>query len=838
MPTQGQWRWCAECAALHFAGSFDAQGDTLSTGACAGSASGNHSVTGSGQYTLVFNEPRAPGQDGWQRCVHCQGLFFFGTSRDLAGCRGAPDGNHEPTAKTQYTLIHDDATAPGQTGWQRCKLCHALFYGLDGPGACAGRSEDRAGEGHVTGAGIYNVLLDSSNSEILLTNAEILAVHAALLPTDAHGAVLYFSGSDYTWADQPIETRNIDSTRIWRASAPAAIEPVSPAPFRHDLFCCGQAFLSDGRLLAAGGTASGLQPRSAGPGGHAHHWPGQANASIFDPRAVRRDGGRGAWRPATPMSRGRWYPTLVAGFGDVLVMGGHPELGAEVHSNTMVEEWREYADSWRHVGDEPTVVQDAIRDDPRPDPFVRAHPQDGGWPEQYPRLHMLPDGRVLVVRLTGRTGDRTWMLDRAGPELQWTDLCPAPRDMFPADGEPYYSSGYFYLGTTVLLPLAGPDYRTRVLYVGERQPLILDLGPLGRGASKGWTRRHVGVRDWPSRPGNRAPVRHHCNATLLPDGTVLVVGGADVGVPRRNEVVPDPVDPGFASASATVMEAELFDPVHGTWTTLARLQVPRSYHTTALLLPDGRVWIGGSTPIGAERETSIEAFSPPYLFRGPRPRNDLPYGAAVEHGSDVTIATPDAETVTRVTLLRCGSATHGFNSDQRHVELAITDRGSTHLEVRPPPLDVASFGWYMLFLINSLGVPSHGVMVHVRPPRAPERVVDDRAENTGFIIGNVADGGYIIFRPGRPPLVVGPWNPLVVDLINADLRAQMVALDKLGLRHLVSKDWVTDTVIEAAAELDKRRQASALVSAAHLQTIGADLAARGIELSVTHLENA
>lgn len=698
MSTQGQWRWCRHCECLHFAGHFASRGDAIVTGACPGSPNGHHGVAGSGHYTLVLNDPMARGQTGWQRCRLCEGMFFFGSPPDVSGCLRPRDGMHDPSEEESYTLVLDDERAPGQTGWRWCNLCHALFFGVSGTGSCAGRPRDRPDDGHVVGGGVYNVLLDQSRSEIVSDNAGILAVHAALLCNSTEAAVVYFSGNNYASSETPIDRRDINHTRVWRAGAPPTIHVVEPPPFRHDLFCCGQALLSDGRLLAAGGTAENRRPEGAA---HAHHWPGQAAASIFDP-AGGPDGG-GAWSPlSSGMARGRWYPTLLSLGQSVLAMGGHPESGADVHSNTMVEEWRESSRKWHHIGDEPDVVVRAIEFDTRPDPFTQGenpHAQPGGWPEQYPRLHLLPDGRVVVVRLTGQGGDRTWIMDGSGSELRWTDLCAAPLDVIPDQGKGTYSSGYFYLGSTVLLPLVPPDYRVRILSVGERDPLVLDLGQRGTSTSATWSRNGAGIREWLNRPGNRAPRRHHCNATLLPDGTVLVLGGAD--------------NPGFAlSVSDNVAEAELFDPFSGTWQTLEPLLAPRNYHTSALLLPDGRVWIAGSSPDARRQDwpASIEAYSPPYLRRGKRPRLGLPAHISVGHDDNVVIPTPDAASATRVTLVRCGSVTHGFNSDQRHVQMQLVGRTDTTLTVRIPASDIAPHGWYMLFLINSYGVPSFAAM--------------------------------------------------------------------------------------------------------------------------------
>ena len=85
--------------------------------------------------------------------------------------------------------------------------------------------------------------------------------------------------------------------------------------------------------------------------------------------------------------------------------------------------------------------------------------------------------------------------------------------------------------------------------------------------------------------------RRQLNATLLPDGTVLVSGGT-YGAGTNNTATP-------------VFHAESWNPATGTWTQLASASVPRLYHSSALLLPDGRVLV-----TGGNNYRSAEVFSP------------------------------------------------------------------------------------------------------------------------------------------------------------------------------------------------------------------------------------
>jgi hypothetical protein len=187
--------------------------------------------------------------------------------------------------------------------------------------------------------------------------------------------------------------------------------------------------------------------------------------------------------------------------------------------------------------------------------------------------------------------------------------------------------------------------------------------------------------------------RQHANAVLLPDGTVLVVGGGQSGLYQK------PVKP-----------PELFNPESETWTLLARQTAPREYHSTAVLLPDGRVLSAGMD-YGKWRRKG-EVYSPPYLFKGPRPAiTSAP--ASIAYGSAFAIASPDAADIRKVALLRAGSATHSVDFEQRYVALAFS-AGDGRLSIQAPAAGaVAPPGWYMLFVVNAGGVPSTAAWVRV-----------------------------------------------------------------------------------------------------------------------------
>jgi len=140
---------------------------------------------------------------------------------------------------------------------------------------------------------------------------------------------------------------------------------------------------------------------------------------------------------------------------------------------------------------------------------------------------------------------------------------------------------------------------------------------------------------------------------------------------------------------------------------MASLSVYRGYHSLALLLPDGRVLSAGGECTAAPtcNKNSAEIFSPPYLFKGPRPTiSSAP--SSIGGGQTFFVGTPDAANVTQVTWIRLGAVTHTFNQEQRFTFLNFSQTTGGLNVTAPPSANLAPPGFYMLFLLNGSGVPS------------------------------------------------------------------------------------------------------------------------------------
>jgi hypothetical protein len=207
--------------------------------------------------------------------------------------------------------------------------------------------------------------------------------------------------------------------------------------------------------------------------------------------------------------------------------------------------------------------------------------------------------------------------------------------------------------------------------------------------------------------GSMAFPRSYVNLTPLPDGTVLATGG-------------EKTKDGTNVANA-VFAAEVWSPATGSWTTLASAARERLYHSVALLLPDGRVFVAGSgddPPAGVPNQLSAEVFSPPYLFRGARPTiTSTP--SQLTYGTSFTVQTPDVASIASVSLIRTGAVTHFFDESTRRISLSFA-AGPGSLNVQAPAdANLAPPGYYMLFLVNTAGVPSVASMVQLPPSPRP-----------------------------------------------------------------------------------------------------------------------
>jgi hypothetical protein len=383
------------------------------------------------------------------------------------------------------------------------------------------------------------------------------------------------------------------------------------------------------------------------------------------------------------MQNGRWYPTCTAlPNGQVLTMSGTMGSGGPVSATAPVN-------NTLQLFDPEAGLQAAI---PLPTPYSSQFPPDFPTIDLYPFVFVLPSGELVVhSRTVTRFYDST---TGTWSPLELQAVSP-------------YSRTYPGQGSCVLLPLLpgdDPPYRARVMTVGGggAQPLDLDVNTP---ATQSVELLDLGESTpaWRLTMPLAAP-RVMPDATLLPDGTILVTGGSATG---RSDMGIDPV-----------LSVELFDPTTESWTQLASMHTPRSYHSMAILLPSAEVLIGGkdflfNLPPYDHPEHRLEVFSPPYLFRGERPvLGAVP--AHIGYGETFSVGANPVNTIGSAVLMRPGSVTHSFNMEQRLVGLTLVGVGGGQLTLQAPPhANVAPPGYYMLFVLNTAGVPSTAKFVQL-----------------------------------------------------------------------------------------------------------------------------
>jgi Galactose oxidase-like, Early set domain/PKD domain len=435
-------------------------------------------------------------------------------------------------------------------------------------------------------------------------------VHLALMN---NGKVLIVSGSGN------VATERNFQAGVWDPQT----ETLVTQSLAWDMFCNGMVVLPDGRPFINGGNLQ-YDP-----------FHGEPRNAVFDPAT-------GLFTDVQNMAHGRWYPTTtVLGDGRVMTFSGLSETGG---TNTAVELYT-VGSGWSQE-------------------FA------AGWtPPLYPRMHLLPNGTVLYSG--SGTGSRTF-----NPATKaWSGILATTN----------YTGTRTY-GTSVLLPLTPANgYQPRVIIMGGGNPATATTEIIDMSAA---------TPRWQFGPSMSQP-RIEMNATILPSGKVLALGGSTN-------------DEEAASAS---LNADLYDPTTNTFSAAGANAFPRLYHSGSLLLPDATVLLMGGNPVRGSYEQHTEIYSPAYLYNADgtaafRPAISAVTPGAFAYGGTFQVQTPDAANIASVVLVRPGAPTHAFDMDQRLVGLSYTI-GTGVLNVTAPPNgNIAPPGYYMLFVLNAAGVPS------------------------------------------------------------------------------------------------------------------------------------
>jgi hypothetical protein len=286
------------------------------------------------------------------------------------------------------------------------------------------------------------------------------------------------------------------------------------------------------------------------------------------------------------------------------------------------------------------------------------------WSWYYPRAWLDPQGKIFIVAHKGQM----YKLDTSGPGnlLKYSNKTLAGDHRLP--------SVMFAPG--------------RILSVRKnRAAVVIDINGAGLPVI--------------TSAGNLAKNRLYGTATVLANGQVWVNGGSSTG----NDLV------------GAALDSELWDPKTNTWITTASAATPRLYHSASLLLADGSVLTGGGGAPGPLTQLNGEIFYPPYLFKtngsGEFANRPVIIDAPTTMiGWNQGFSIEATESISRVTLVRAGAATHNFNQETRFFEFPIANVGNI-VTLLSPSSAVAPPGFYLLFAWNAAGVPSVAKIIHI-----------------------------------------------------------------------------------------------------------------------------
>jgi galactose oxidase len=446
---------------------------------------------------------------------------------------------------------------------------------------------------------------------------------------------------------------------------------------RHDMFCSGTSFDDKGRMIITGGDTS-------------------EETSIYDSATEKWSRG-----PELNINRGYQGQTFVPN-GKTFLIGGSWS-GEEVAGNRHGEIF-----------------------DPAGNSGSGKWKTETGWPGAGVSMTTGPEGE------SSRYDYHVWLFGwknnfvfQAGPSqtMHWIDTSgkgkiteAGPRTgggVAHGDSVCAITSMYDAIEGLILVAGGAPQYEIWNTHEGAK---TTKRGKEAKNDALILTVRDPGTEVTVERVESMKFKRAFANGVTLPTGETFVVGGQTEGQPFYEDTWHD--------------IPEIFIPKKGTqaakWKPVARHSTPRVYHSTALLLPDATVLVGGG---GLGRTTAVHHFDaqiylPPYLFTtegkdATRPILDSVTPNKVKVDSEIVLATNVA--IDDVSLVRYSAATHSLNNDQRRFNLKPDlvsggggGTGGFKYKVKLPNAPgVALPGYWMVFAMVN-GVPSVSQYVQIQ----------------------------------------------------------------------------------------------------------------------------
>ena len=516
--------------------------------------------------------------------------------------------------------------------------------------------------------------------QVMSFTGKVRAMHAILM---YNGKVLLVAGSGNVATANDVFKPGSFQTAVYNPANGSVTTVPTPA----DFFCSGHIQLPNGKVLVLGGNAA--YPTAT------HGYEGLKTSYIFNPVTDR-------YQRIHDLIGAHWYPSATElGNGDIISFGGLDDKG----DGTAVAEYFKYngatGGSW--------LPESAIN-------------EDFNFWGLYPAMILMANGELFYtgshvfgnnISISGGAthvavgGDGAAVYNisamlhpgAAGdsitgiPGLQDTPGGPAGTDMTdqsmsillpPAQSQKVMLMGGGNIDT------GNPGTRlTDLINLNSANPHYVPGPLLPRGPEINQQGKQTAKLE-PASDG-----KMYVSMVILPNGQVLETGG---GLLDRQ--------------APYIKEASMYNPSTNKFTGMAADPQPRGYHSTALLLPDGRVMTYGNNPGDGSYNEKISIYSPPYLFHGARPQiKSVASPTAWHYGKSYNIRTN--QKIVSAELIRPAAVTHQSDPNQRYVALSISGNGtSVGLNVTSNH-NMAPPGWYMLFVNNANGVPSVAKWIHL-----------------------------------------------------------------------------------------------------------------------------
>lgn len=542
----------------------------------------------------------------------------------------------------------------GSSGWS--STASATLPGASSPSVAG----CKAGSSNQGSLGCFGAVFDwphVATHGAVLSNGKVITFHSR----DADGTASNPDFNNQSLHDHTLVT-------VWDPANGSFTRADNP---NTDLFCAGFVSGADGRFYTTGGNLGSSKANGQG------YYSGSRHTDIFDPISQ-------TWSKGPDMTDGRWYPsTITLSDGRLLTIGGNgsgvPSVTSDRMANPIPEIWNTSSGTLTRLSGASTNSN-----------FGGL----GGFEHYYPWIHQAPNGMVFL------SGSQMAMgyLDTSGSG-SWVAL--SQRDNV---WRSYGTSVMFRPGEVAVFGGGTP---------AKNSVTMMQLQSNNTTVVK--------------RSANSMLVsRTHLNGTLMADGKVFINGGNTNGAnydptpanadPQRQSEIWTPPTPGWATRSDDSSAAN-----DGSFAKGPTAQIRRFYHSIALLLPDATILTAGSGACGGctgLNQLNAEIYYPAYLFNADGSPATRPVITAipgtVSYNSSFAMST-DQTSISRVTMLKLGSATHAFNMGQGFIELSFSAGTGGQINVNAPQSgNLAPPGHYMLFVFDPNGVPSVAKIIKVQ----------------------------------------------------------------------------------------------------------------------------